>query len=207
MQFDNLPTSPYLNIVLDIIRKGILISFQKLKTNDNEGLKNQTLTESFNYLGTTTNENIWIGVGKENISEGKQAREDIYFHLNDENRTRIFFVEGKRLPKYKTKTKQEYVLGKNTNGNPSGGIERFKKGIHGAPNRVSNNGIIAYIENESIEFWAKNVNDSIRENFNTDDTMVKKDGLVNEFLSIHQFDCESISTTFKLHHFWIELLK
>ena len=205
MQFDNLQTSPYLNIVFSIIRNGILISSPKLKPSDNEGIKNQALAEVFNYLGTT-NENIWIGVGKENISKGKQAREDIYFHLNDENRTRIFFVEGKRLPKYKTKSKQEYTLGKNTFGNPSGGIERFKKGIHGAPNRVSNNGLIAYIENESIEYWVKNVNDSIRENFNIDETMTKKNGFINEFSSIHQFECESVSKTFELHHFWIELL-
>lgn len=147
-----------------------------------------------------------FGVGKENISKGKQAREDIYFHLNDEKHTRIFFVEGKRLPKYKTKTKQEYTVGKNTFGNPSGGIERFKKGIHGAPNMISNNGLIAYIENESIKYWVKSVNDSIRDDFNIDETMIKKDGLINEFSSIHQFECKSISTTFKLHHFWIELL-
>lgn len=205
MHFDNLPTSPYLNIVFSIIRNGILMSSPKLKCSDNEGLKNQTLAEIFNYLGTI-NENIWIGVSKENISKGKQAREDIYFHLNDENHTRIFFVEGKRLPKYNTRTKQEYAIGKNTFGNPSGGIERFKKGIHGAPNTISNNGLIAYIENESIEYWVKSVNDSILENFNIDETMIKKDGLINEFSSIHQFECESISTTFKLHHFWIELL-
>ncbi len=205
MQFDNLPTSPYLNIVFSIVRNGILMSLPQLKSSDNEGVKNQVLAETFNYLGTI-NENIWIGVGKENISKGKQSREDIYFHLNDENHTRIFFIEGKRLPKYKTKTKQEYAVGKNTFGNPSGGIERFKKGIHGAPNRISNNGLIAYIENESIEYWANNVNDSIRENFNIDETMVKKDGLINEFSSIHQFECESVSSTFKLHHFWIELL-
>jgi hypothetical protein len=204
MQFDNLPTSPYLNIVFSIIRNGIITNLPKLKAIDNEDLKNQMLTETFNYLGTT-NENIWIGVGKENISKGKQAREDIYFHLNDENHTRIFFVEGKRLPKYNTKTKQEYVIGTNSFGNPSGGVERFKKGIHGDPNRISSNGLIAYVENESIEYWAENINCSIRDNFNIDELMVKKDGFINEFLSTHKFECESITADFNLHHFWIEL--
>lgn len=204
MKFDNLPTSPYLNIVFSIIRNGIFKSSSRLKVSDNEDLKNQILVETFNYIGTT-NESMWIGVGKENISEGKQAREDIYFHLNDENHTRIFFVEGKRLPKYRTKTKQEYVIGTNSFGNPSGGIERFKKGIHGDPNRISNNGLIAYIENESINHWAENINCSIRDNFNNDEVLIMKDGLTNEFLSIHQFDCESISKYFNLHHFWIVL--
>lgn len=204
MRFDNLPTTPYLNIVFSIIRKGIIKSSSKLKPSDNEGLKNQMLAETFNYIGTT-NESLWIGVGKENVSEGKQSREDIYFHLNDENHTRIFFVEGKRLPKYKTKIQQEYVIGTNSFGNPSGGIERFKKGIHGKPNEIFNNGLIAYVENESIKHWEDNVNCSIRDNFTSDEIITMKDGFTNEFLSIHQFECESISTYFKLHHFWIEL--
>lgn len=205
MKFDNLPTSPFLNIVFGIIRNGITTSLQKLKATDNEDFKNQILTETFNYLGTT-NENIWIGVGKENISKSKQGREDIYFYLNDDSNTRIFFIEGKRLPKYKTKTKQEYVVGANSFGNPSGGIERFKKGIHGAPDRILINGLIAYIENESIEYWLDNINCTIRDNFNSSEIIVKKDGYNNEFLSIHKFESESIKSDLTLHHFWIQLI-
>ena len=37
MQFDNLPDTPYLNIVLDIIRNGIKQGILKLKISENEG--------------------------------------------------------------------------------------------------------------------------------------------------------------------------
>lgn len=204
MQFDNLPDSPYLDIIFNIIRSGILQSLSKLKSSDNESLKNQLLTDAFNYLGTT-NEKVWIGVSKENVSKGKQAREDIYFYLNNENYTRIFFIEGKRLPKYNTQEKEEYVLGTNNSGNSSGGIERFKKGIHGDPSGIFNNGLIAYVENNSFEYWFEKVNETIQGNYNINEMMKKKVGFNNELISMHQFECNCNSVNFKLHHFWIEL--
>lgn len=181
MQFDNIPVSPYLNIVLEIIRNGIKQSVSKLEPSENEGLKNQFLADTFNYLGTT-NEKVWIGAGKENISKGKQAREDIYFYLNDDDHTRIFYVEGKRLPKHKTQTKEEYVVGINSYGHPCGGIERFKKGMHGDSSRILNNGLIAYIENNSMKYWVEKINRTIQQKYNPNEIMIKKDGfLMNIF--------------------------
>jgi len=206
MQFDNLPDTPYLNIVLDIIRNGIKQGILKLKISENEGLKNQSLADTFNYLGTT-NEKVWIGVGKENISKGKQAREDIYFYLNNDDHTRIFYVEGKRLPKHKTKTKEEYVTGINSFGNPSGGIERFKKGIHGDSRKIFNNGLIAYVENNSIEYWFEKVNGIIQQMYGRNEVLIGKGDFINEYLSLHQFDCESNSDNFRLHHFWVKLFE
>jgi len=205
MQFDHLPPSPCLNIVLDIIRNGIKKCSNKINVLDNEGMKNQIVADTFNVIGTT-NEKVWIGVSKENISIGKQAREDIYFYLNNDDHTRIFYIEGKRLPKYKTKIKEEYVVGTNNFGNPSGGIERFKKGIHGEPNKSLNNGLIAYVENNSIDYWFEKVNGNIQKQFNSDEILKNKDGFVNEYISTHQFDCESNSPIFRLHHFWVKLI-
>ena len=204
MQFDNLPTSPYLKIVLKIIRIGIKQSISKLDIAMNEGLKNQFLADTFNYLGTT-NEEVWIGVSKENLTEGKQAREDIYFYLNNDNHTRIFYLEGKRLPKHNTKLKDEYIEGVNNLGNPCGGIERFKKGIHGDSKRIFDNGIIAYVENNSIDFWFTKVNETIKKLYKSDEIMIKKDGYIDEYYSSHFFDYENNSDGFRLHHFWIKL--
>lgn len=205
MQFDNLPPSPYLNIVSDIIRRGINKCKDKINIYDNEGLKNQKLVDTFNLIGTT-DEKIWIGVGKENVSENKQAREDIYFYLNNDAHTRIFYVEGKRLPKYNTKNTDEYVVGTNKFGNPSGGIERFKKGIHGEPNQIINNGLIAYVENNSIDFWFEKVNLEIQQEYESDEIMKPKEYFLNEYVSTHKYNCESNFTIFHIHHFWIELV-
>jgi hypothetical protein len=204
MQFDNLPTNPYLDIVLNIIRKGTTQSIAKLNVNDNEDLKNQLLADIFNVLGTA-NEKLWIGVGKENKTKGKQTREDIYFYLNDDNYTRVFYVEGKRLPKYNSYSSEEYVVGTNSFGNPSGGLQRFKKGIHGDPNRIFDNGLIAYVEINTVDYWLKTVNQSIIVNYGRDEVLIEKKYLFREYISLHQFDCESRVSNFHLHHFWIDL--
>jgi hypothetical protein len=204
MKFDNIPAPPYLNLVLDIIRNGINLGAAKIKIRDNEGLKNQALAETFNYFGTT-DEKKWIGVSKENVSGGRQSREDIYFYLNDDNHTRIFYLEGKRLPKYQTQTGEEYVIGINNSGNPSGGIERFKAGIHGDPSRIFHNGLIAYVENNSIEYWNGKVNETIQQMYGINEVLIKKIGFSNEYSSTHLFDCESNSEKFCLHHFWVKL--
>jgi len=206
MQFDHLPSNPNLNIVLDIIREGICRCAHKLNISDNEDLKNQLLADTFNSLGTI-NERLWIGVGKENKTKGKQSREDIYFYLNDDNHTRIHYVEGKRLPKSNTKFKEEYVVGDNSFGNPSGGIDRFKKGIHGDPDKILDYGLIAYVENNSIEYWLNTVNNSITCNFGSNEVLCETANTINEYTSLHQFDCKSECANFQMYHFWIDLTK
>ena len=174
MQFDNLPSSRqvYLDLTLEIIRKGICVEINKLKRKYSEDIKNQILTERFNIIGTT-NEKSWIGAGKENKNKNIRNREDIYFYLNDDNKTRVFYLEGKRLPKAGTKNKEEYVIGISTTGKPSGGIERFKLGIHGNPAQMNSCGMIAYIENKSISEWIEIVNESIQKHFPNDTPLLK----------------------------------
>lgn len=204
MRFDNIPLSPYLNIILDIIRSGIKECSSKLIISQNEGLKNQEITNTLNTI-STINEKVWIGVNNENINKGRKAREDIYFYLNDDNHTRIFYIEGKRLPKYNTKSKEEYIFGVNSHGNPSGGIERFKKGIHGNPHRIFNNGLIAYIENESFEFWFQKINNTIQEKYSYEERIIREKDFSNECTSSHPYECEANADSFILHHFWIDL--
>ena len=205
MQFDYVQPSPYLSIVLDIIRKGIACEKGNLRAKDNEDLKNQKLSEAFNIIGSQ-NEKIWIGAGKEHNQLGKQTREDIYFYLAGDNHPRIFYLEGKRLPKNKTISEEEYVVGISTSGKPSGGIERFKLGIHGEPLRIQNNGIIAYIENKTIPEWELIINHSIAVHYPDDTNLQLNILLENEYTSTHQYSRGNVGH-FKMYHFWIDLSK
>lgn len=204
MVFDNLkPDNPYIGIVKDIIRQGIVLEKNKLKLKNNEELKNQKLAERFNVLGSR-NEKIPILVSKEHVRKGSPKREDIYFYLGDDEVTRIFYVEGKRLPKPKS-AKEEYVKGLSTTGNPSGGIERYKLGLHGEPNRLKSNGLIAYVEKKTIAEWQEIINQSIRAQYPNDTDLIPVMGRINEFSSSHEH--EETKKAIIMYHFWIDITK
>jgi hypothetical protein len=205
MRFDNIDNShKYLTDILCIIRQGISQKQLMLNKKKREGLKTQQLVEVFNVIGTTgVVTKTWIGVQKEHEREGDTNKEDIYFHLNDDNYTRIFYVEAKRLPKYKSVDSEEYVTGVNTFGNPSGGIERYKLGNHGSC-ELKYNGIIAYIENKSIETWLSRINKKIAEEYSSDSQLTTTD-YENEFTSTHSYLHKD--ATFTMYHFWIDLVK
>lgn len=203
MQFDYIDYShKYLEDVLCIIRYGILKNKQRLKKNKREGLKNQPLAEIFNIIGTRcTMSKTWIGVQKEHERKDNKGKEDIYFHLDDDSHTRIFYVEAKRLPKHQSKCGEEYVIGKNTAGNPSGGIQRYKLAIHGDYN-LRHNGMIAYVENKSIGEWLLKINNRISVEYPSDSFLIQ-DKFFNEYTSIHTY--QDLRESFAMHHFWIDL--
>lgn len=201
MQFDNITPYDYLELALNIIRKGLVQGMPRLKKYFNESLKSQILTDEFNIIGTS-NPNKWVGVQKEHIRDKSNKREDIYFYLNDDNRTRIFFIEAKRLPKYKTKTEEEYVIGISSTGIPSGGIQRYKLDDHGIRG-IRHNGMIAYVENKSISEWENIINQSLLTNYPEDSSLISSP-YKNEYTSTHQYD--STDEYFTMHHFWADLI-
>lgn len=69
----------------------------------------------------------------------------------------FFEIECKRLPTPKT-THIEYVIGQKK---PSGGIERFKKKIHGA--KQSYSAIIGYVQKGDFDYWFSAINSLIDE--------------------------------------------
>lgn len=209
MRFQNTPNSHdrYLEIVLGIIRQGIFQKKNKLKNLRREGLKSQELERSFNYFGTS-NEKEWIGCSKEFESEESLAREDIYFYIRDDDgETPIFFMECKRLPKPRTRRwSHDYVSGVHTNGtSPNGGIERYKKGLHGQPDRLKDNGIIGYVERETVEKWKNQINTDLAKTYSSDGQLVPRIGFENEFESEHEYDCTKATGLLKMHHFLIEI--
>lgn len=199
--------NPYFEIVIDIIRKGIAKEKATLKRKDKEELKNQQLAETFNIIGAQ-NEKETIYCGNEHTRRGSTKKEDIYFYINDDNRTRVFYLEGKRLPKAgggKNSQLEEYVKGVSTTGKPSGGIERYKLGVHGEADKHRSNGLIAYIENKTISDWKDIINQSIATHYRLDTTLEEILGRVDEFSSAHKR--VSDDKYFIMHHFWIDLTK
>ena len=204
MRFDNIePSHKYLSDILSIIREGITQKKAKLSKNNREGLNTQLLVETFNIIGTTNPQlKSWIGVQKEHERKNSMGREDIYFHLNDDNHTRIFYIEAKRLPKYKTKREEEYIFGEGVNGKKSGGIQRYKNLSHGDSN-IRYNGMIAFIENQTVDDWLLLINNKLRKRYPNDLELASNE-YENEYVSVHKFEDHS-EKSFTMHHFWINL--
>lgn len=203
MHFDNIDYShKYLDNVLSIIRQGILQSDKLLYKYKREVLNSQSLVEKFNVIGTTSIvSTTWIGVQKEHERVDNKGKEDIYFHLNDDDYTRIFYVEAKRLPKHQSKSENEYIIGKSSTGNPSGGVQRYKLGNHGDYN-LRHNGIIAYVENKTIDEWLRIINRKINEVYPGDSVLVST-SFANEYISSHNY--LNRKGSFTMYHFWINL--
>lgn len=90
----------------------------------------------------------------------------IYLKVNDIgiDPPRITVFEGKRLStKLPKKRRCEYVIGHEAKEKhiPCGGIERFKRDIHGK--NLNHAGMIGYLQNETAEIWYDKINTWIRE--------------------------------------------
>lgn len=120
----------------------------------------------------------------------------------------FFSIEAKRLPTPGHKREKEYVIGHNK---PCGGIERFKRGIHGNSLRYA--AIIGYIQKHDAEHWFLQINnwitDLTRSNpseWIEDDKLVSKNNIGAE---PRKFVSKNIRTAtndhINLFHFWINL--
>lgn len=65
----------------------------------------------------------------------------------------ILVIEGKRLPAPSASREREYVTGGKK---PTGGIQRFKLGLHGAP--LSLAAMVGYVQSGDIGHWHTKVN-------------------------------------------------
>jgi len=128
-------------------------------------------------------------------------------------RQTIFNIEAKRLPTPGSGREKEYVIG-HTNSKDKyitcGGIERFKKGIHGK--RLSHSAILGYIQKEDFQYWFKQVNTWIDEltqddqqeiEWNENDKLIKIsfNAKYAKLVSNNKRTNDSIV----LYHFWLNL--
>lgn len=159
----------------------------------------------------------------EDTSRGNSPQVDIGTFSKDEKITvsdriygeedSFFSMEAKRLPTPGHKREKEYVIG---HGTECGGIERFKKCIHG--NELKYAAVIAYVQGNSFDYWFMEINKWI-------DELAKENGSIwssNDRLKGHVekdrhffVELTSENSRFKegiqieniyLFHFWVNLV-
>lgn len=136
------------------------------------------------------------------------------------NNEPFIVFEAKRLDasiskQNKDRTK-EYVVGflkKDGKYNNSGGIERFKKEIHGTG--LVHVGMIGYVQSDNFDIWFEKINGWIDEEINTatsgeliwenKDKLIldKKETVLNTYLSEHK--CIS-KEKINMYHIWVDLI-
>ncbi|MCT4601344.1 MAG: hypothetical protein N4A59_00395 [Marinifilum sp.] len=123
----------------------------------------------------------------------------------------FFSMEAKRLPTPGQNREKEYVIGHEK---PCGGIERFKKGIHG--NNLRFAAIIGYIQKEDVNHWFLKINEWIGElitaspnEWKENDKLIVKEedneGLSKFISSNLRITEDEDNKIIDLFHFWINL--
>jgi hypothetical protein len=126
--------------------------------------------------------------------------------------TPITVMEGKRLPAPDKIREKEYVTGGHE---MSGGIQRFRLGLHGKDHDTVV--LIAYLQKEHSEYWNKMINNWIcafaesnhGESWNTSELLADfhydKGACTAKATSIHPRHSDCVSETIQIKHFWVEL--
>lgn len=121
----------------------------------------------------------------------------------------LIVIEGKRLPAPSKNREREYVIGKTTH---SGGIERFKLGLHGADHELAI--IIGYVQKEDSNYHIARINEWISELATDPTTGWAKEEILTGLTqidsgeatmsnSIHSRTSDYTCSNIELLHFWI----
>lgn len=161
-------------------------------------------------------------------NNGNESRVDIGTFLKEEEPIIIdtikysddesfFSIEAKRLdsslPAYR---KEEYVIGRieKDKYKDTGGIERFKKRIHG--NDLKYAGLLGYVQSDNFDVWINKINNIIENQiitpnssdikWNNNDKLIEiyKDKNLREFKSDN---IRNDSSFIKIFHLWIDLIE
>ncbi len=123
----------------------------------------------------------------------------------------ILVLEGKRIPAPSPDREKEYVIGA-TSGKISGGIQRFKMGLHGAEQDLA--AMVGYVQAHTPRYWQKKINEWIVQHssdsmedgcvWNDDETLKPltadiKRGIVS-YCSLHN---RISGNKIEIHHLWI----
>ena len=123
-------------------------------------------------------------------------------------------VECKRLPTPGPSREREYVTGHSASGSPSGGIQRFKLGLHGRD--VNDGAIVGYIESGDAHYWYSQINGWLGELYdgaNDDGTKWESSERLQDFTtdnkdtascnSVHPRTADCRSPVIHLRHIWV----
>jgi hypothetical protein len=128
----------------------------------------------------------------------------------------VLVIECKRLPARSLDYEKEYVTGTKPN-QKSGGIQRFKLGLHGAKHNFV--AMIGYVQDRSASHWQGMINRWILELVNNpigdgcvwtaDETLkaFERDTSrgIYSYRSIHSRTGDIVNSEIELHHLWITM--
>lgn len=132
----------------------------------------------------------------------KSPQSDLAFYLDGDDEA-FFCIEAKRL----SGNSKEYVFSQT---GKTGGIERFKKGIHGSGLKYS--AIIGYVQKNDFSFWFSKINcwiDELIQDEKQDIKWTEEDKLTKIYFEQKKAKLISKNKRRKdyifLYHFWIDL--
>ncbi len=223
-QIEDLPKNQHISEVVNFIESNLneFISEYKKKYSHikiEKGL-NQELSSFFNCI--VNNEPFYFQPeNMEDTKRGDSPITDIGVKTKEENividiysyskRQTFFSIEAKRLG-LTGKREKEYLIGHYENGKykDCGGVERFKKGIHGSGLKYS--AIIGYVQKNDFSFWFSKINCWIDELVKDEKQNIEwtKKGKLKK-IYFKQKKAKLISKNKRredyifLYHFWIDL--
>lgn len=146
------------------------------------------------------------------IDIGVKTRKLVVINSVTYKRRKTFFSwEAKRLG-LTGKRKNEYVIGRKEKGKHKtcGGIERFKKGIHGK--NLNYAGLIGYVQKESFDYWYEQINIWIDElitintSWQKDDKLKLEKGYPQKVISKYKsINLRIKSKPITLFHLWVKM--
>ncbi len=143
----------------------------------------------------------------EDTSTGISPKSDLAFFLDGDDKA-IFCIEAKRIPTPGSGREKEYV---HSQSGKSGGIERFKKEIHGKG--LSHSAIFGYVQREDFDYWHNQVNNWIEELIldSSQDIQWDENDKLNKLSfnpNIAKFQSVNKRTkdTITLFHYWLNLV-
>lgn len=125
----------------------------------------------------------------------------------------ILVLEGKRIPAPSSDREKEYITG-TTSGKISGGIQRFKLGLHGVELNLA--AMIGYVQERTPRYWQKKINewivqlasDSMEDGcvWTADETLkpVAAD-IAKGILSYRSLHNRIFGNKIEIHHLWIAM--
>lgn len=144
--------------------------------------------------------------------KGQNRKVDIGVFLHYKDDSPFFTLEAKRLPTLPKNREKEYVIGDNDQ-KYSGGIERFKRNLHGVD--LSESGMIAYVQSGDCLIWSNQINSWIQElidnpsistlqwteNDLLKDVEIKK----GDYYKYHSINTKSDGSSIVLHHYLVDI--
>jgi hypothetical protein len=125
-------------------------------------------------------------------------------------------IECKRLPAPSRDREREYVTGTNkVSGGATGGIQRFKLGLHGAD--VETGAIVGYVEEQTPRHWHATINGWITtlaagtstegcvwsESETLEHLVFDDEQGTSKAMSIHQRPDVCLTPSIRIHHLWV----